>query len=285
MPILLASAAAFLYGASDFAGGFATRRNSVFSVIFFSQIAGLLTAVLAGPVVGRGSPVPADLVWGLAAGVCGAVGIGFLYHGIGRGVVAVVSPVSALVGALAPMLFGVLSGDSPSPAGWIGAGLCLPGAVLLTWEGPVSKPPTGRSRDPAARRSLIHGILAGLGFGGFFIAVSRSGADSGLWPLAAARGTSLVLVGTSALLLHRPLTVRSGTRRIAVVAGLFDMGANIAFLLAARSGMLALVSVVTALYPGPTVFLSRIFLGQRLGPLKAAGVFLAVAGTALIGLG
>jgi len=285
MPVLFAALSALLYGSADFAGGFASRRNSVFSVIFFSQIAGLLAALLAAPLAGPNAPAAADLAWGAAAGILGALGLGFLYHGIGRGIVAVVSPVSALTGAVVPMLFGLIAGESPSPAGWAGAALCLPSTVLLTWEGFPSGGAGGGPGASAARRSLRIGLLAGLGFGGFFIAVSRTGADAGLWPLVAARCASILAVGASALLLRRRLGVGAGARRIAISAGILDMGANIAFLLAARSGMLVVVSVVTALYPGPTVLLARIFMGQRLGPAKAAGLVLAVAGTALIGAG
>ena len=306
MPILLAALSALLYGGADFAGGFASRRNSVFSVIFVSQLAGILAALAAAPLVGPNSPSAADLLWGGAAGLFGALGLGFLYYGIGRGVVAIVSPLSALAGVLVPMAFGLILGEAPSALAWGGAALCLPATFLLTWEGlpapgggsgggaGMNAPPggeggTGRADRPeglsGTRASFLYGLLAGIGFGGFFIAVSRPGDGAGLWPLVAARCVSILAMGAAAVYLGRPLRILPGGRRMVLSAGLFDMGANIAFVLAARSELLVLVTVVTALYPAPTVLLARVFMGQRLGGFRKAGLLLAVAGAALIGAG
>ena len=70
-----------------------------------------------------------------------------------------------------------------------------------------------------------------------------------------------------------------------LATGALDMGANIAFLLAARSGMLSVSAAVAALYPGPTVLLARFVLRERLGPLRIAGLLLALVGVALISAG
>jgi drug/metabolite transporter (DMT)-like permease len=70
-----------------------------------------------------------------------------------------------------------------------------------------------------------------------------------------------------------------------LAAGILDMGANIAFLMASRMGLLMLASAITSLYPAPTVLLARMFMGQKLGPGRLAGLALAVAGTALIAMG
>jgi drug/metabolite transporter (DMT)-like permease len=45
------------------------------------------------------------------------------------------------------------------------------------------------------------------------------------------------------------------------------------------------VVVVASLYPVSTALLARAILHERLGPLRAAGVALAVAAVALMGLG
>jgi drug/metabolite transporter (DMT)-like permease len=62
------------------------------------------------------------------------------------------------------------------------------------------------------------------------------------------------------------------------------MGANILFLLATRTGLLSMVSVVSSLFPAPTVILARIFMKEHIPPLRIAGLGLAIAGVALIGL-
>jgi len=279
MSIVYAILAALLYGSADFAGGFASRRASVYSVLVLSQLAGAALALVAAPVLGPNSPLPADLLWGALGGLSGSVGLFFLYYGIAAGIVAVVSSVSALVGALVPMAFGLLLGETPSVPAWIGAALCLPAVLLLSYER------SGREARREVRKSLLVGVLAGLGFGGFFIAVSRPGADAGIWPLVASRAASILSISTAALVLRRSMRPASGGLWIVITAGLCDMGANIAFVLGSREGLLILVTIITSLFPGPTVLLARIFMHQRLGPARLAGFILALAGVALIGVG
>ena len=60
------------------------------------------------------------------------------------------------------------------------------------------------------------------------------------------------------------------------------MGANIAFLLASRVGMLSISAAVAALYPGPTVILAWIILRERVTAPRVIGLALALAGVALI---
>lgn len=67
-----------------------------------------------------------------------------------------------------------------------------------------------------------------------------------------------------------------------LLAGILDMGANIAFLLASRTGMLSISAAVAAFYPGPTVVLAWIVFRERITGLRVLGLGLALAGVALI---
>jgi len=188
-----------------------------------------------------------------------------------------VSPTAALTGAALPVMFGVLAGESPDPITWIGVAVSLPAVVLLSTE-------RGDGRG-AVGTSLRMGLISGLGFGGFFIFLSRSGSDGGLWPLVAARSASVPVLFALTAIRGRPLVLTPGSRWSTLAAGVMDMAANIFFLLAARSGLLIIASVVTALYPAPTVLLQRLVYKERLGPMRLIGLVLALAGVALIGLG
>ena len=153
---------------------------------------------------------------------------------------------------------------------------------------PSSSSPTrrARARDSAElRASFLYGLVAGLGFGCFFIAISRTSPGSGLWPLLASRAASMaataafVLAGGSGSRVARP------DRPTALFAGVADMGANVCFLLASRSGLLILVTLIDApSSPRPPCCSPRIFQGQRISGPRAAGIALALAGVALIGL-
>lgn len=278
MAILLAGLSALLYGAADFCGGLASRRSAVFAVLVFSQACGLALALSATVALGTAVPAWRDLAWGAAAGAAGAIGIAALYTALATTIVAVASPIAAVVGAVLPLLLGVAMGDRPGVLSWVGVGLAFPAILLLTAG------PGGTTGGGKLRRAVLLGIVSGAGFGIFFAAVSRTSAGSGLWPLVAARATTVLFVAGFAGATRRSLRLSRGTVPLAVAAGLMDMGANVAFLLASRSGMLTLVAVISSLYPAPTVVLAWIVMREKVTWPRGAGLALSLAGVALIAL-
>ena len=276
MAILLAGLSALMYGAADFCGGLASRRTPLFTVLVFSQTVGLLIAVSAALAFRQGLSAPADLLWGATAGVCGAAGLAALYRALATTLVAVASPVAAVTGTIIPVLVGLALGERPGSLAWAGIGLAVPAIVLLA-AGPVE-----HARKGIVRRAMLLGTAAGVGFGLFFIAISRTSSASGLWPLAAARLATITLVVFTAVLTRRSLRPAQGGFLIVLLCGALDMGANIAFLLATRIGLLSITAVVTSLYPGPTVLLALLVYRERLTVPRVLGLTLALAGVALI---
>jgi drug/metabolite transporter (DMT)-like permease len=274
--ILLAGLSALMYGAADFCGGLGTRKSPLATVLVFSQLIGLLLAVAASVILGQPFPPAADLAWGAIAGVCGAAGLAALYTALAGTLVAVASPVAAVTGAVLPVLLGVATGDRPGSMAWVGMGLALPAIVLLTAG------PAGSGNEGVARRAAMLGAAAGLGFGLFFFAISRTSHGSGLLPLVAARVSTISIVALFALFSGRTLRPPGAGIFIVLLSGVLDMGANIAFLLASRTGMLSIAAVVVSLYPGPTVLLAWLVLRERLTILRIVGLALALAGVALI---
>ncbi len=280
MVFILALSSALFFGVSDFSGGFASRTKPVGAVLFTSQLCGLALVLFAGPLLFSGVPLVADLLWGAAAGLAGAGGILFLYAGLAHSVVSIVSPVAALAGAVLPLGFGLLIGDSIGGTGWAGVSCILPAVVLLGYEHQNAK------NTPKQRlRAFLYGLYAGLGFGLFFIIISRTSPQAGLWPLAGARVASLFLVGTFSMIRGKKLLVGKGPGLIpTLIAGVLDMAANIAFMLAVQSGMIILVTAVTSVYPAPTVLLARLINKEAVHPLRWVGLFAAAVGVALMGI-
>jgi drug/metabolite transporter (DMT)-like permease len=274
--ILLAGLSALLYGAADFCGGLAAKKSPLFAVLVLSQAVGLALALAASAALGIDFPPVRDLAWGALAGLCGAAGIATLYWALATTIVAVASPVAAVIGAAIPVLLGVATGDRPGALSWIGIAIAIPAIALLTAG------PAGKGGEGKLRRAVLLGIAAGVSFGLFFSAISRTSPSSGLWPLASARITVVTLILLFALFTRRSLRVAGPNLPMVALAGLLDMGANIAFLLASRSGMLTIAAVIGSLYPGPTVLLAWLVLRERMGGLRIAGLALALAGVALI---
>jgi len=61
-----------------------------------------------------------------------------------------------------------------------------------------------------------------------------------------------------------------------------DAAANVCYIVATRSGLFGLAVVLTSLYPGITVLLARVSLGERLSPAQKAGLLLAGLGVVLV---
>jgi drug/metabolite transporter (DMT)-like permease len=274
--IVLAGLSALMYGAADFCGGMAARRAPLPAVLASSQAVGLAVALVASLLLGFPLPAALDLAWGALAGVCGAAGIAALYTALATTVVAVASPLAAVIGAVIPVFLGVAAGEKPGLPAWTGIFLGVAAIALLT-AGP-SAPGT----DGAVRRAAFLGVLAGLGFGLFFFWISRTSHASGLWPLVSARVATVSLVALFAGLTGRSLRFSAAGVPMIILSGALDMGANIAFLLASRTGMLSISAAVAALYPGPTVVLAWIVLRERITGLRVFGLALALAGVALI---
>ena len=127
-------------------------------------------------------------------------------------------------------------------------------------------------------------VLAGVGFSGFFICISRTGDSSVLWSSVFSRVASLLLVGAIVLVRRRWTPVRRADAAIAVFAGCLDVSGTALFIRAAQGGRLDSVVVLSSLYPALTVLLARFFLKEQFTRLKTAGIIAVLAAVPLIAL-
>jgi drug/metabolite transporter (DMT)-like permease len=279
MVAIFAFAAAVLYGTADFLGGAASRRTSALAVLSVTAPVGLAVAVIAA--LAAGDPIRlAGFWWGVAGGAAGGVGLIAFYAGLAAGPMSVVAPVSALVSTVLPVGVAVAQGERPGPAVVVGAVICLVAITLVSMEG--SRPGPGR-RAPA--RGLGYGLAAGLGFGLFFLFLRDAGTSGVLWPVAESRLAGVAVAVAAALATRtRPVWWRTDRRgfTMALASGLFDATANACYVLATRAGLFGLAVVITSLYPGITVLLARLTLGERMRSVQRAGLALAAVGVILI---
>ncbi|MET8143867.1 DMT family transporter [Sphaerisporangium sp. NPDC005288] len=272
--VMLATMCAVVYGTADFFGGLATRRSRVLAVVMLTQLTGLVFVLPLLPLL-PGTPSPAALGWGMAAGLCGGVGVVLFYRALASGVMSVVAPTTATTSAALPVLAGLAMGERPEAAALCGVALALAAVVLVSRE-----PGAGRSR--AALAPVVQALVSGLGFGAFFVLLKQVPAEAGLWPLFGARLASAVAAGALALASGRTVRPGKGALPAIVTAGILDMLANVLYLMAVQRGLLTVVAVLASLYPASTLLLARYVLGERLSALQAAGVGLALGAVALI---
>ena len=279
MAIILALISSALFGAGDFLGGAASRRTHVLVVVGASHVVGLFLILLVTPFMADAITLR-DLGIGGIAGIAGVVGITFLYHSLSRGPMAVVAPIAAVSNAAVPALWGIYSGDRLSGPQLVGVVLGLV-AILL-----VSRVSSEETSSGTTTPGLVGvALLSGVGFGGFFICMDLTAEATTPWPLVSAR---VVSAGIALILLARmgrsPIPRRDEARGAIVGAGVLDMTANLAILVAVHHGMLSLVAVLGSLYPASTVLLARYVLQERMARTQVVGLVVAlVAIGAIVG--
>jgi drug/metabolite transporter (DMT)-like permease len=276
--IVLAAAAAGLWGLGDFFGGRATRSLSPVAVTFAGQLVSLLPIGVLMVVMGVPSPSGRDWMWGTLAGLLGFVGMVLLYYALGNGAMTVVAPLTGVLSATVPLAAGIALGERPSTLSLAGVALALLGITLVT--GAIGKP--HRPTPPVVIAAAITcGVLIGLSL----VCLDRASDGSGLWPVFTMRSTSVAL-GAIAVAVLRPegLSLRNPPRH-AMLAGTFDITANMLFLWATRTGLLSLVSVIASLYPASTITLAMKFDRERITRSQALGMLAVGVALVLVTLG
>ena len=267
-------AAAVSWGTGDFAGGLATRRTNVYAVIGVSYAAGLalLSALALGSV--ERFPSARELAWAAAAGSAGALGLVALWRALALGKMGIAAPATAVTATAVPVVFAAFTVGLPGVVQILGVVLALGGLWLV-----------GR-RDGAAAmahpRGLRLALLAGLGFGFYFVLIRPAAATAVYWTLAAARGTSLLFV-VALMLANRGLRLPPRSLLpLVLVAGMLDVAGNAFFVLAARAGRLDVAAVFSSLYPAVTVLLARLILRERVTRLQAVGILAVLVAIPLL---
>ena len=285
--IVLALLSSVLWGVADFAGGTASRRLPALVVVLASQAAGLAAAAVAATVAGAWGEPLGYLPWAIGAGLVGASGLVVFYRALAVGTMGVVSPIAAL-GVIVPVAVGLATGHWPSAV--VGAGLVLAVAGVVASSGPERA--HGRSLRPVLLASV-----AAVCFGATLLFIDGGAGHSPLMTMVAMRVASVVPLGLLALRARsrRAAGDRSASGApaadaahaprawaVVILAGLFDVSANLAFAVASTKGALAVVAILGSLYPAVTVLLARIIHAERLTRLQQAGVAVALVGVALI---
>ncbi|WP_328908014.1 EamA family transporter [Streptomyces sp. NBC_00234] len=274
--LLLALGSSLAYGCADFLGGLGARKAHVLRTVMVAAPASLAVELLLWPVLGA-SFSPAALGWGAASGVASAAAFALLYKTLAIGPMNVLSPITALVSAALPVAVGLLQGEHLGTAGLLGLPLALVAVVLVS-----AGHGTGSSRP--SRTALLLALGAGAAIALQLIFLHQAPSDSGVAPLIIGRAVSSAVTLTAAGLLHRRLGPEKPAYALSAAAGVLDSLANLLFLLAARSGDLTVVAVITALYPAGTVLLARSVLAERIHKGQIIGLGAAAVAVSLLAL-
>jgi drug/metabolite transporter (DMT)-like permease len=241
-----------------------------------------------------------------------------LYACLAIGPMSILSPLTAVVSAIAPMLWGLfVYGETLSLIGYAGLGAALVAVVMVGFI------PGQKVVRPSAR-GLAMAVGAGLAIGAFLIIIDQTSDQSGILPLILNRAvnTAITLVIIGVLVLRavarrqHPISVletsgpligatptghadlehaaaeghpapdarRSLAWWLAIACGVVDAAANAIMLLALRTGDLSIVSALTALYPAGTIILAAILLRERVAGVQWIGLVLALVAGGMLAL-
>jgi drug/metabolite transporter (DMT)-like permease len=224
-------------------------------------------------------------LFGALGGVCGGIGLLLFYRGLAVGLMSIVAPISAC-SALVPVVFTFARGQIPAPVTVFGCLVAMIGVILASLS-PDSPHHTREQMRLAIALALGSAIAFGLYVVLFAHGVAAAPGDL-LWVVAAGKAGSIVALLGVASRSRRRVSTNSLSRflvALILVGGLLDTSANGQLGFATTQGNLAVVGVLSGLYPAATVLLATAFLRERLRQVQALGVLTALAGVALIGAG
>lgn len=263
------------WGSGDFAGGLLARRAPVLGVVLVSQLVGTVLALGMAVVRGETMPLASDLPWSIAGGVTGGIGIVALYRGLAVGRMGVVAPVTGVLAAVIPVVFGIAVEGLPTALVVVGIGLAIVAVIL------VSRVDDGRGGASGLGLALVSGVA----IGSFGIAINQISLDHAFGPLAIIRTSEALLIGAIIVIGRQAWRVERRLLPAMAGVGLLDMAGNAGFILAVQAGSLAIAAMLSSLYPVTTVVLATIVLHERVTRSHAVGIGLAVAAIVCIAAG
>ncbi|MGW4929797.1 EamA family transporter [Agromyces sp. NPDC004153] len=297
-------AGALVFGAADFLGGLAAKRVSSILATAVASLTGFVLLLAALPLLG-GTWTDDDLLWSVLSGIAGAVAISLLYACLAIGPMSILSPLTALVSAVVPMVWGlVVGGERFATLGYWALGLALVAVVLVGFV-----PERGAVRP--SLRGILMAIGSGIAIGTFFITIDQTSEESGVLPLLVNRVVNgaimfavlgvLALIGVArrrrrdeprAERMPRPTSigaavapVRSTTAagvQLAIACGAVDVVANGLLLVGIRAGDLSVAAVLGAMYPAGTILLAALVLKERIAPVQWVGLVLALTAAGML---
>ncbi len=269
LTILLGLAAALSWGAGDFSGGLISRHTGAVRSALYVEACGLLPLVLLAGVSGQiGKLSFIDWIICGVAGVLGCLGLVALYAALANGSMSIAAPVASLTSAGLPLIVGGLRDGWPPAVTLAGFGL----ALLAIWL--IAQPGDKHSIVPAGWGQLGLPLLAGLGFGSYYILINLGSRNSLFEPLIAVR-----VAGSTALLIFAGFKrqLQWPPRSIwPLLSGntVFDIGGSLLYILASQVGRMDIAALLGSLYSGATVLLAWIFLREKINNWQRCGLLL-----------
>jgi drug/metabolite transporter (DMT)-like permease len=304
-PAACSLAAVFIWGTSDFTGGYASRRANAFVFTAFSHLCALVLMVVLALAQHASLPSRTTILWALLAGGIGGFSLAIFYRALAEGKMGLTAPIAALLGAAIPTLADIAIEGAPHAWTFAGFALAIVAIWLITRAEPARKPEPddklnewGRALLPvptqpcdqiddeektgAVPKGVAVAALAGVGFAAFYLCIRQAGAGSPLWIAAVSRLASFIVTAVAVIATGAPIRLDLPGAAMAAVAGSFDITGSALFIFASQHGRLDEAVVISSLYPAVTVILARLVLKEHFSRWRFIGLLAALAAVPMI---
>ena len=291
--VVLALVSSLIYGVSDFLGAVAARKMPVLAMTVLTYSAGTVALGLT-LLVFPGEWSAESVLWGAIAGLVVCVGSLSFYAALAMGPVSILAPLIAVLFAVVPIAWALAAGEELSMLGWSGVAVGVIAVLAL------SIPPKGgaesdeeRAVEPEDKKgagpspvALGLSVLAAVMLGLSVIALDTAPKTAGITPVFVELGVGVLILSIAFVFGKRPKRGEVPVRVIgtAVAAGITLAIANALLLLALQVGSLAIVTVLSALYPLSTIALAAIVLKEHVSKVQWLGVGMAIGAAVMLGL-
>lgn len=267
--------AAASWGAGDFSGGVATKRSHAYLVVLLSHVVGIAGLFVLIGLFGELLPDLNDLWIGALGGIAGAIGVAALYTGLSQGRMGVVAPLTAVTTAIVPILFSLFIEGLPKFHQTAGFFIALFAVWLISSD-------NKNGSAGLSWKDLRLPVIAGLGFGLFFISIDQVSENAILWPLVSARAASILTMLILVLIARQVKNPPRGQLGVILLIGISDTIGNAFFALATSVGRLDIAAILSSLYPAMTILLARFILDERISRRQWIGLVAALIAVAFI---
>ncbi|MCX6373601.1 MAG: DMT family transporter [Actinobacteria bacterium] len=276
--VVLALASSLSYAAGDVLAGSQTRRTSLWTVIIFSQLAGLCLLVLV--VLARGHGLPEEvLLPSLAAGLLSVVAIAASFQALAIGVMSIIGPIFTLAAAV-PVIVGLASGERPSAWQLAGIGIALGGVMLASREKSA-----GEHHQATSRASILLAVLTAVSYGFVMVLYAHGSRSDPYWSLLLGRSTAMTVFALTFAVMRPGLKLTRAAAVPVLAVGVFETGGITLFSVASTLGYLSIVAVLSSVYPVFLALLAHVFVHERLSRTQQFGIASALVGVAVIAAG
>jgi drug/metabolite transporter (DMT)-like permease len=306
-PAACSLAAVFIWGASDFTGGYASRRANAF--VFTAAAHALALVLMLSLALAQHTPFPSrtGTLWALLAGGIGGFSLAIFYRALAEGKMGLTAPIAALLGAAIPTLADIAIEGAPHAWTFAGFALAIVAIWLITRAEPARKAEPGSAPQSeeenddqinddqfvdgqlddeekigAVPKGVAVAALSGVGFAAFYLCIRQAGAGSPLWIAAISRAASFIVTAIAVIATKAPLRLDLPRAAMAAVAGSFDITGSALFIFASQHGRLDEAVVISSLYPAVTVILARLILKEHFSRWRFIGLLAALAAVPMI---